>query len=193
MKCVLIGIAMAVVGFVGMVQAAPASMKTHAMAEQERDATCPMHTHVRGKAGDPCPICGMKLEKMKSETHSIKMMFDEDSGEVSFEPKNLKIKSGDSVEFVQTDAVNVHNVMFEPNGVPKDAGIPMMGPEEMNKGDTWKVTFMKSGTYKFHCHPHYDMGMMGEIIVGRPSTPEEMAKGTSGHYHDGKHVHPMTN
>lgn len=191
MKHMLMGTLMAMVavaGFTGPVHAARASMEDSAMEQQEGNATCPMHTHVRGKVGDPCPICGMKLEKMKPETHTIKMMFDEESGEVSFEPKNLKIKSGESVEFVQSDALNVHNVMFEPNGVPKDANIPMMGPEEMNKGDTWKVTFTKSGTYKFHCHPHYDMGMIGEIVVDRPSTAAEMSHGEETHTHS-SHAH----
>ena len=92
----------------------------------------------------------------------------------NFEPKKLEVKSGDTVIFTHTDPYNVHNIMFEPNGIPKNANIPMMSPEEMNEGETWKVTFSKSGTYKYHCHPHYDMGMMGEIIVDHPSKPEEM-------------------
>ena len=60
----------------------------------------------------------------------------------------------------------------------------MMSPEEMNEGDTWKVTFDKSGTYKYHCHPHYDMGMMGEIIVDHPSKPEEMKMDMGAGHHD---------
>jgi plastocyanin len=106
--------------------------------------------------------------------YEVEMKFNEDSGDVYFEPKKLEVKSGDTVVFVHADPYNVHNVMFEPNGVPKGANIPMMSPEEMNEGDAWKVTFTQSGTYKYHCHPHYDMGMMGEIIVDRPSTSEEM-------------------
>lgn len=122
--------------------------------------------------------------------YKVEMKFNEDSGDVYFEPKKLEVKSGDTVIFTHTDPYNVHNIMFEPNGIPKNANIPMMSPEEMNEGDTWKVTFNKSGTYKYHCHPHYDMGMMGEIVVDHPSKPEEVNMDTEmGGHHSGGHMH----
>ncbi len=122
--------------------------------------------------------------------YKVEMKFNEDSGDVYFEPKKLEVKSGDTVIFTHTDPYNVHNIMFEPNGIPKNANIPMMSPEEMNEGETWKVTFSKSGTYKYHCHPHYDMGMMGEIIVDHPSKPEEMNMDAEmGDHHGGGHMH----
>lgn len=122
--------------------------------------------------------------------YKVEMKFNEDSGDVYFEPKKLEVKSGDTVIFTHADPYNVHNIMFEPNGIPKGADIPMMSPEEMNQGDTWKVTFNKSGTYKYHCHPHYDMGMMGEIIVDHPSKPEEMNMDAEmGDHHGSGHMH----
>ncbi len=124
--------------------------------------------------------------------YKVEMKFNEDSGDVYFEPKKLEVKSGDTVIFTHADPYNVHNIMFEPNGIPKGADIPMMSPEEMNQGDTWKVTFSKSGTYKYHCHPHYDMGMMGEIIVDHPSKPEEMNMDAEmGDHHGGGHMHQV--
>jgi plastocyanin len=124
-----------------------------------------------------------------AEEYRVEMKFNEDSGDVYFEPKKLEVKSGDTVTFVHADPYNVHNVMFEPNGIPKGADIPMMSPETMNEGDSWKVTFTESGTYKYHCHPHYDMGMMGEIIVDRPSAPAEMNmdEEMGGHHSGGDH------
>lgn len=120
--------------------------------------------------------------------YTVHMTFDEDSGEVAFHPKRLEVKSGDTVIFENVDAYNVHNVMFEPNGIPKGADVPMMSPEEMNEGDTWKVTLTKSGTYKYHCHPHYDLGMAGEIIVDHPSSKDEMNMDAGmGHHHSGGH------
>lgn len=119
--------------------------------------------------------------------YKIEMKSDEDTGQVYFEPKELKIHSGDTVIFTQVDPYNIHNVMFE--AVPNGADIPMMSQEEMNEEDTWKVTFSKPGTYKYHCHPHYDMGMKGEIIVDHASKPEEM-KEEEGHHHEhGEHMH----
>tara|TARA_A200000113_G_C8802855_1_gene334706 strand:- start:482 stop:934 length:453 start_codon:yes stop_codon:yes gene_type:complete len=120
--------------------------------------------------------------------YKVEMKFNEDSGDVYFEPKKLEVKSGDTVTFIHADPYNVHNIMFEPNGIPKGSKVPMMSPEEMNEGDTWKVTFDKSGTYKYHCHPHYDMGMMGEIIVDHPSKSEEM-KMDMGAGHHGNNGH----
>jgi len=120
----------------------------------------------------------------QAEDFTVHMKFNEDSGAVYFEPRKLEIKKGDTVTFVHKDPYNVHNIMFEPNGVPKNAKIPMMSPEEMNEGDSWKVTFNQSGSYAYHCHPHYDAGMMGEIIVDRPSTPEEKSTAPAmGHHH----------
>lgn len=124
--------------------------------------------------------------------YKVEMKFNEDSGDVYFEPKKLEVKSGDTVIFSHADPYNVHNIMFEPNGIPKGVDIPMMSPEKMNQGDTWKVTFSKSGTYKYHCHPHYDMGMMGEIIVDHPSKPEEMNMDAEmGDHHGGGHMHQV--
>ncbi|MAF32251.1 MAG: hypothetical protein CMF60_08605 [Magnetococcales bacterium] len=123
--------------------------------------------------------------------YKVEMKFNEDSGDVYFEPKKLEVKSGDTVTFIHADPYNVHNIMFEPNGIPKGSKVPMMSPEEMNEGDTWKVTFNQSGTYKYHCHPHYDMGMIGEIIVDSPSKPEEMNMDANmgDHHHGGGDDH----
>lgn len=136
-------------------------------------------------------IAGGLPQIAQATDYTVNMVFDENTGDVLFTPRKLEIQSGDAVIFTQADPHNIHNVMFEPNGIPKGANIPLMSPEEMTAGDTWKVTFATSGTYSYHCHPHYDANMVGEIIVDRPSTPAERAETTdhaqAGHHHHGAH------
>ena len=94
-----------------------------------------------------------------------------------FEPAKLAIQPGDTVTFI--DAQNdQHNVMFEE--VPEGADF-VTGPMLKKEGEKWSHTFTKEGTYKYHCHPHADLGMEGTIIVGKPSLPE--AEKTDEHHH----------
>lgn len=103
-----------------------------------------------------------------------------------FEPNKLTIKSGDKVTWLNVQE-NTHNVMSEsvPEGVK-----PFESPMLEKAGEKWSYTFTQSGTYRYHCHPHADQGMRGEIIVDRPSKQEETQE--NGHHHDhGGHDHHM--
>ena len=72
--------------------------------------------------------------------YTVHMTFDEDSGEVAFHPKRLEVKSGDTVIFENVDAYNVHNVMFEPNGIPKGADVPMMSSRAHTSTTATRIT-----------------------------------------------------
>ena len=78
-----------------------------------------------------------------------------------FEPSKLKIKSGDTVTFINAQE-DMHNVMFDVT--PKKAGI-IIGPEQNKEGSKWSYTFTIPGNYHFHCHPHEALGMQGSLIV----------------------------
>jgi hypothetical protein len=41
------------------------NMKNHSKASNDDEYTCPMHHDVKGKKGDACPKCKMKLSKNK--------------------------------------------------------------------------------------------------------------------------------
>lgn len=89
----------------------------------------------------------------------MKLVNQGSDGAMAFEPSFVKIKPGDSVKFVATDAG--HMVAPIP-GMAPDGAKPYQG--EFSKDLT--VTFEKPGVYGVQCLPHYFMGMVGLIAVG---------------------------
>ena len=129
----------------------------------------------------------------KADTAVIKMKFDEDSGDLYFEPAKVTINPGDTVVWLQDDADNEHNVAAYPNLIPEGTE-PFESQMMTRVGESWSMTFDKVGSYFYHCHPHEAAGMKGLIVVGRESLPEEFRKPKAGdmsHDHgDGGHGDP---
>lgn len=75
-----------------------------------------------------------------------------------FEPAILRVKSGDSVTFLATDAG--HNSASKRGMIP-DGATPWNGAldEELT------VTFTVPGIYGYICLPHYEWGMVGLVVV----------------------------
>lgn len=73
-----------------------------------------------------------------------------------FGPKVIKVKVGDTVTWTNNDSVK-HSIVADqasdtaPNG------------DLFGKGETYKFTFTKAGTYNYHCMPH--PYMKGTVIV----------------------------
>jgi plastocyanin len=101
-------------------------------------------------------------------TVSIKM--GSDAGMLVFEPANVTINPGDTVQFM-INKVPPHNVIFNPKLVPgadkalaKSLSHPQMGMD----GQTFDITFPKdvpAGDYSYFCAPHQGAGMVGKITV----------------------------
>lgn len=70
-----------------------------------------------------------------------------------FRPSTLQIDPGDTVTFVNRDAMT-HNVTAMGWGQFED----------MNRGDAYRATFEESGVYPYACQWH--AGMTGAILVG---------------------------
>lgn len=107
-----------------------------------------------------------------AKEYTIKEVTSED-GKYFFDPKQLTIQPGDTVTFVNAQD-DRHDVMF--NVVPKKVDEMIMSPMLEKKGDKFSYTFTVPGTYKFHCHPHENIGMTGTLIVGQASKPGETKK-----------------
>lgn len=121
-----------------------------------------------------------------AKEYTIKMVEHTDKKTYAFEPNKLTIKSGDTVKWLNVHG-DMHNVMSE--SVPKGAE-PFNSPMLEKAGEKWSYTFIQSGTYHYHCHPHAELGMRGEIIVDHPSKQEEIQE--NGHHHDhGSHDQHM--
>ena len=76
-----------------------------------------------------------------------------------FSPPILRIAPGDSVKFVAVDPG--HNTASKRGMIPEGAeGWNGKIDEEV------EITFEVEGTYGYLCLPHYEMGMVGLILVG---------------------------
>lgn len=82
-----------------------------------------------------------------------------------FAPDILEIKPGDSVTFVPTDSG--HNSAAKRGMVPD-------GTERWNSplDKEFTVTLNEPGVYGYVCIPHYEMGMVGLIIVRENPTDD---------------------
>lgn len=87
------------------------------------------------------------------------------AGSMVFEPSFIKAAPGDTIRFKPTDPS--HNAETMPTLLPAGA-TPMKGA--MNKEVTMTVT--KAGLYGVKCMPHYSMGMVALVQVGKPSAAD---------------------
>jgi pseudoazurin len=96
----------------------------------------------------------------------VKMLNKGAEGLMVFEPSLVKIEPGDTVKFVATD--KSHNAESIKNMLPEGAA-PFAG--KMNENVA--VTFDKPGVYGVKCMPHYAMGMVALVVVGKPENLEQ--------------------
>lgn len=127
-----------------------------------------------------CALALLMASTAHAEEYTVKMVSDWDNGKYYFEPRDITIKSGDTITWLNVTE-DMHNAVSD--NVPKGAEgfeSPMLEEE----GQKWSHTFTNSGTYSYHCHPHAAMGMRGTVIVDHPSKPEEIEESADGHNHD---------
>lgn len=105
----------------------------------------------------------------------VKMLNKGAEGAMVFEPALVTIQPGDTVKFVASD--KGHNAETI-DGMLPDGAATFVGKinEEL------AITFDKPGVYGVKCKPHYAMGMVGMIVVGKPDNEAKAAAVT----HPGK-------
>lgn len=120
-------------------------------------------------------VAGMLLSlaaPAEAETHIIKMR-NADAADPNqtnvFDPPLLHIQPGDSVKFVVVDPG--HNVASKKGMIP-DGASAWNGKID----EEVEITFDADGTYGYLCLPHYEMGMVGLILVGNYLANFEAAK-----------------
>lgn len=97
----------------------------------------------------------------------VKMLNKGAEGLMVFEPALIRIEPGDTVKFVATD--KSHNAESIKNMLPEGAA-PFAG--KMNEDVS--VTFDKAGAYGVKCMPHYAMGMVALVVVGKPDNLDQV-------------------
>jgi pseudoazurin len=90
----------------------------------------------------------------------VKMLNKGAEGLMVFEPALVKIEPGDTVKFVASD--KSHNAESIKNMLPEGAA-PFAG----KTNEDVAVTFDKPGVYGVKCMPHYAMGMVALVVVGK--------------------------
>ncbi len=98
--------------------------------------------------------------------HQVRMLNRGDKGMMVFQPDFIEAAPGDTVTFVPTD--KSHNAEAI-NGMIPEGATSFKG--KMNEPIT--VRFDKEGAYGVKCTPHYGMGMVALIVVGKPVNLEE--------------------
>lgn len=107
-----------------------------------------------------------------AESHTVQMYsaHPTDPSKVnSFDPPLLRIAPGDGVTFVPANPS--HNSASKKGMIPE-------GAEAWNSGvdEEFTVTLTTEGVYGYICSPHYEMCMVGLIVVGDPAANLEAAR-----------------
>ena len=89
-----------------------------------------------------------------------------DGAVMVFEPAFMKIAPGDTVKFVSTD--KGHNAESIKGMLPEGAA-PFVG----KNNEDIAVKFEQEGVYGIKCLPHYGMGMVAMIVVGKPGNVDQ--------------------
>lgn len=89
-----------------------------------------------------------------------------DGAVMVFEPAFVKVAPGDTVKFVSTD--KGHNAESIKGMLP-DGAAPFVG----KNNEDIAVKFDQEGVYGIKCLPHYGMGMVAMIVVGKPGNVDQ--------------------
>ena len=96
-----------------------------------------------------------------AEEHVVQMLNKGEKGSMVFQPAFVRAVPGDTIKFVPTD--KSHNAESIKGMIPDGA--------EAFKGKPnaeIAVTVTQEGVYGVKCAPHYGMGMVALIVVGKP-------------------------
>ncbi len=89
---------------------------------------------------------------------------------ISFSPKELRIKAGQTVRWINT-TTQIHTVTTDPAlaANPANAAVPTGATPfhsgSIEGGATFSMKLVVPGTYKYFCKPHEAMGHVGTVIV----------------------------
>lgn len=92
------------------------------------------------------------------DEHAVMAGTDDDA--FAFVPDSIEITAGDTVTWEW--GTDTHNIVVDAQ--PDGADWPGHATIE-SAGFDYSYTFEVPGTYEYHCEPHSNLGMEGEVIV----------------------------
>ncbi|MEJ5022750.1 pseudoazurin [Ochrobactrum vermis] len=87
-------------------------------------------------------------------------------GPMVFEPDFVRASPGDTINFIAID--RGHDVVSIPGMLPEN-----VKPFKSKLGESFSITLQDEGVYGVKCSPHYGMGMVALIAVGKPVNEAE--------------------
>jgi pseudoazurin len=116
-------------------------------------------------------LAGSAMAPVQAKDHKVQMLNQGKDGPMVFEPGFIKASPGDTVTFVATDPG--HNAQTIAGMLP-DGEAEQKGA----MGKNFVMTVKAPGLYGIKCLPHYSMGMVALVQVGKgPSANLAPAKG----------------
>lgn len=104
----------------------------------------------------------------------IYMKSDNLGTKVWFDPIGIYIEPGQTIRWIVVENTHTtsayhprnssHSLRIPTNAIPWDSGF-------LSPGEHFDVKLMIQGVYDYYCMPHEEAGMVGRIIVGRPTGP----------------------
>jgi plastocyanin len=88
-----------------------------------------------------------------------------------FVPKEITIKAGETVEWVNEEQGGIHqvttdsDVATDPTDVAVPEGADPFDSHLIKSGKSFRHEFTVPGVYKYACPPHEHAGMVGQITV----------------------------
>jgi len=90
----------------------------------------------------------------------------------SFSPNILFINPGDTVQW---ETMTIHDSVSMEGLIPEGAK-----PWAFKIGQNGAVTLTEEGVYIYKCNPHYPLGMVAAIIVGKPVNIKQVQANATG-------------
>lgn len=104
----------------------------------------------------------------------IYMKSDQIGSKVWFDPVGVYIEPGTTIRWIVSENVHTttsyhprnknHSLRIPRNATPWDSGY-------LSPGEYFEMKFTVQGVYDYYCMPHEEAGMVGRIIVGKPTGP----------------------
>jgi plastocyanin len=106
--------------------------------------------------------------------HEVRMRSDADGSHVGFDPIGLWIAPGETVRW--RCELNYHSTAsYHPDNDQHSLRMPEAArpwrSDMLQPGDSFAVRLEIEGVYDYYCQPHEIAGMVGRIVVGRPTGP----------------------
>jgi plastocyanin len=120
------------------------------------------------------PGLGPRMAWAEAEVVEIRMLGDEEGEHVGFDPIGLLLRPGQTVRW--RCVANYHTTTaYHPDNASHSLRIPRgakpWASEVLMPGESFEVRLTAEGVYDYFCAPHEHAGMVGRLIVGKPSGP----------------------